>query len=108
MNATHEHCTVSTAAGPVAAELDLTVQGVFEFLERKGQSVSPQGLQVMLHGQVPTGKCLPACPGCAMVSVCMSCVPWINTKIAATLARMSACAVYNSTLLVMTVVIESA
>lgn len=31
-------------------------QGVFEFLQHKGQAPTPQGLQVMLHGQVPTGK----------------------------------------------------
>ena len=34
------------------------LQGVFEFLEKQGRSPAPVGLQVMLHGQVPTGMCL--------------------------------------------------
>ena len=34
------------------------LQGVFEFLDKKGKAPSPAGLQVMLHGQVPTGECL--------------------------------------------------
>ena len=38
------------------------VQGVFEFLEKQGKAPTPVGLQVVLHGQVPTGKHLHASP----------------------------------------------
>lgn len=31
-------------------------QGVFEYLEKQGKAPTPVGLQVMLHGQVPTGE----------------------------------------------------
>ncbi len=31
------------------------LQGVFEYLEKQGKAPAPVGLQVILHGQVPTG-----------------------------------------------------
>ena len=36
------------------------MQGVFEFLEKQGKALTPVGLQVVLHGQVPTGEQLTA------------------------------------------------
>lgn len=36
------------------------MQGVFEFLEKQGKAPTPVGLQVVLHGQVPTGEQLTA------------------------------------------------
>ena len=35
------------------------LQGVFEYLEKQGKAPAPVGLQVMLHGQVPTGASHP-------------------------------------------------
>lgn len=46
------------------------LQGVFEFLEKQGKAPVPVGLQVMLHGQVPTGMPLVAAThACLFVAV---------------------------------------
>lgn len=34
----------------------LSAQGVFEFLASKGVQQQPVGLQIMVHGTVPTGE----------------------------------------------------
>lgn len=53
------------------------LQGVFEFLDKKGKAPSPAGLQVMLHGQVPTGECLLLQPACALTVACYTaCYMW--------------------------------
>ena len=52
------------------------LQGVFEFLEKQGRAPAPVGLQVMLHGQVPTGMCLLAATYQCCVSSCCTLPPY--------------------------------
>lgn len=64
-DATHNHMQCSCPWQAV-----WLLQGVFEFLEKQGKAPVPVGLQVMLHGQVPTGMPLvaPICT-CLFVAV---------------------------------------